>query len=85
MVEVNKTRGTYLLSELDGTIMDGIFPGEQLKRFFLRRGVAADAEVEEDAEAGERDVEPDDGSIAAGAKEDEGVVGDDGKVDKMEE
>ena len=72
MVEVKKTRGTYLLSELDRTIMDSVFPGERLKRFFLRRGVAVG--VDED-EAG--------GGIAE--EDDEEVAGDDGKVDEMEE
>ena len=81
MVEVKKARGTYLLSELDGTIMDGIFPAEQLKWFFPRRGVAAEAE--EDAEEGERDVEPDDGGVAE--EGDEEVAGNDGKVNEIEE
>ena len=82
MVEVKKMQGTYSLSELDGTIMDGIFLGEWLKWFLLRRGVAAEAE--EDAEEGERDVEPDDGSIAE--EDDEEAAGDsDRKVDEMEE
>ena len=65
--------------------MDGVFPREWLKRFFPRRGVAADAEVEEDAEEGERDLKPDDGGVLVGAEEDEGVAGDDRKVDEMEE
>ena len=28
-----------MLEELDGTVLEGVFPGERLKRFFLRRGV----------------------------------------------
>ena len=36
VVGVKKARGTYLLSELDGTIMDGVFLGEQLKCFFSK-------------------------------------------------
>ena len=81
VVEVKKARGTYLLSELDGTIMDGVFPGEQLKRFFLRRGVAVKAE--EDAEEGERDVELDDSGVAEEGVEE--VAGDHRKVNEMEE
>ena len=34
-----ESRGTYLLQELDGTVLEGVFPGERLKRFFPRRGV----------------------------------------------
>ena len=90
LVEVKQMRGMYLLSKLDGTIIDGIFPGEWLKRFFPRRGIAADAEeeadaeAEEDAEEGERDVEPDDGGVVE--EDDEEAAGDrDGKVDEMEE
>ena len=37
--DIKESRGTYLLQELDGTIMDGVYPGERLKRFFSRRGV----------------------------------------------
>ena len=28
-----------MLEELDGTVLEGVFPGERLKRFFLRQGV----------------------------------------------
>lgn len=37
--EVRLDRGTYKLAELDGALLSGVFPGERLKRFFLRRGV----------------------------------------------
>ena len=87
----------YLLSKLDGTIIDGVFPREWLKCFFPRRGVAVDAEVEEgteedevgdgvaeeDVEEGERDIELDDGGIVE--EDDEEVAGDNGKVDEIEE
>ena len=45
--EVKESRGTYLLKELDGTLLDGVYPGERLKRSFPRRGVD---QPEEDAE-----------------------------------
>ena len=83
IVEVKKTRGTYLLSELDGTIMDGVFPGERLKRFFPRRGVAADAEDEADAEAA---AEEDDAGGGVAEEDGEEAADDgDGKEDEMEE
>ena len=37
--DLKESRGTYLLEELAGTVLEGIFPQERLKRFFLRRGV----------------------------------------------
>jgi hypothetical protein len=46
--EVKESRGTYLLKELDGTLLDGVFPGERLKRFFPRRGVEDQPGVEEE-------------------------------------
>ena len=61
VVEVKEVQGTYLLSKLDGTIMDGIFPEEQLKQFFPRKGVLADAEDEAD----------DGGVVAEGVEEDD--------------
>ena len=61
-----------MLSELDGTIMDGVYLGERLKWFFPWKGVVAGAEEDE----------ADDGIIE---EDDEEVAGDDGKVDKMEE
>ena len=61
VVEVKETRGTYLLSELDGTAMDGVFPGERLKRFFPRRGVTAEAEGELAEEDDEEMAETDGG------------------------
>ena len=71
--------------------MDGIFLREQLKRFFPRKDVAAGTEedkagdgvAEEDAEEGERDVEPEDGGVMK--EDDEEVAGDNGKVDETEE
>src|SRR5258705_7145652 len=66
VVEVKETRGTYLLSELDGTAIDGVFPGERLKQFFPRRGVAADAEVEEEVTEEDDNV---DGSVVDGDDE----------------
>ena len=35
-----------MLEELDGMVLEGVFPGERLKRFFPRRGV--DDEEEKD-------------------------------------
>ena len=35
-----------MLEELDGTVLEGVFPGERLKRFFPRQGV--DDEEEKD-------------------------------------
>ena len=37
--EVKESRGTYLLKKLDDMLLDGVYPGERLKRFFPRRGV----------------------------------------------
>ena len=34
--DLKESRGTYLLEELDGTVLEGVFPGERLKRFFPR-------------------------------------------------
>jgi len=46
--EIGET-GTYLLNELDGTELQGIFAGDQIKKFFARYGVEDDkAEVPEE-------------------------------------
>ena len=37
--DLKESRGTYLLEELDGAVLEGVFPGARLKRFFPRRGV----------------------------------------------
>ena len=37
--DLKESRGIYLLQELDGTMLEGVYPGEQLKRFFSRKGV----------------------------------------------
>ena len=55
--DLKESRGTYLLQELDGTVLKGVFPGERLKRFFLRRGV--DDEEEKDINEVEEVVESD--------------------------
>ena len=52
---LKELRGTYLLEELDGTVLEGVFPGERLKRFFPRRGV--DDEEEKDINEAEEVVE----------------------------
>ena len=37
-----------MLEELDGTVLEGMFLGERLKRFFLRRGVDDEEEVDDE-------------------------------------
>ena len=37
--DLKESRGTYLLEELKGMMLEGVFPGERLKQFFLRREV----------------------------------------------
>ena len=49
--------GTYLLSELDGAKLNGVYAGDRLKRFFQREGIELD-EAENAAESGpEEEVE----------------------------
>jgi len=49
--EIVEDRGTYLLDELDGTKLDGIFAGDRIKKFHPRYGVESveDAEDADDA------------------------------------
>ena len=49
--------GTYLLSELDGAKLNGVYAGDRLKQFFSREGIqldevenAADSRPEEEVE-----------------------------------
>ena len=48
--DLKESRGTYLLEELDGTVLEGVFPGERLKRFFPRRGVDNEQRVDNEEE-----------------------------------
>jgi len=53
--EIRQDRGTYLLSELDGTEMKGIYAGDRIKKFNTRYGVEggeseSEGENAEDAE-----------------------------------
>ena len=49
--KIAEDRGTYLLDELDGTQLDGIFAGDCIKKFHSRYNVesAEDAEDAKDA------------------------------------
>ena len=58
--EIAEDRGTYLLDELDGTQLDGIFAGDRIKKFHPRHGV--DAENGEDADAAKDDGDDGDDS-----------------------
>ena len=41
--------GTYLVDELDGTELSGVYAGDRLKKFFLREGIEPeDKEVDEE-------------------------------------
>ena len=41
--------GTYLLDELDGTELNGVYAGDRLKKFFQREGIdPEDEEVDEE-------------------------------------
>ena len=41
--------GTYLLDELDGTELSGVYAGDRLKKFFQREGIEPeDGEVDEE-------------------------------------
>ena len=41
--------GTYLLDELDGTGLSGVYTGDRLKKFILREGIKPeDEEVDEE-------------------------------------
>ena len=41
--------GTYLLDELDGTELSGVYAGDRLKKFFQRQGIEPeDEEVDEE-------------------------------------
>ena len=46
--EVRLDFGTYLLSELDGTKLNGVYAVDRLKKFFQRDGIEQD---ENDAES----------------------------------
>ena len=48
--EICQDRGTYLLSELDGTEMKGIYAGDRIKKFYARYGVEDGGESESEAE-----------------------------------
>ena len=39
ITDIAEDRGTYMLAELDGTALSGIYPGERLKEFLPRRGI----------------------------------------------
>ena len=39
ITDMAEDRGTYMLAELDGTALSGVYLGEQLKEFFPRRGI----------------------------------------------
>ena len=39
ITDMAEDRGTYMLAELDGTALSGVYLGEGLKEFFLRRGI----------------------------------------------
>ena len=39
-----------MLEELDGMVLEGMFPGERLKRFFLRQGVDNERGVDDKEE-----------------------------------
>jgi hypothetical protein len=54
--EVAEDRGTYLLEELDGTQLQGIYAGDRIKKFFERYGVD-EVEEKEEREAEEEDEE----------------------------
>ena len=50
--------GTYLLSELDGTKLNGVYAGDRLKRFFQREGIELDtAEDAADKDAADNGLE----------------------------
>ena len=53
--DLKELRGTSLLEELDGRVLEGVFSGERLKRFFPRQGV--DNEEEKDINEAEEVVE----------------------------
>ena len=39
IADIAEDRGTYMLAELDGTALSGVYPGERLKEFFPLRGI----------------------------------------------
>ena len=39
ITDMAEDQGTYMLAELDGTALSGVYPGERLKEFFPRRGI----------------------------------------------
>ena len=39
ITDMAEDRGTYMLAELDSTVLSGVYSGEQLKEFFLQRGI----------------------------------------------
>jgi len=44
--QITQDRGTYLLEELDGTKLEGIYAGDRVKRFHPRYGVEDEDEAE---------------------------------------
>ena len=46
-----------MLEELDGTVLEGVFPGERLKRFFPRRGVDDEEGVDKEKEVDDNEGE----------------------------
>jgi len=42
--QIAQDRGTYLLEELDGTKLEGIYTGDRVKRFHRRYGVESEDE-----------------------------------------
>ena len=39
ITDMAEDRGTYMLAELDGTLLSGVYLREQLKEFFPQRGI----------------------------------------------
>jgi len=48
--QIAQDRGTYLLEELDGLKLEGIFTGDHVRRFHLRYGVESEHENESEDE-----------------------------------
>ena len=53
--------GTYLLSELDTTKLNGVYAGDRLKRFFQREGIDLDAAEDAAGNGVEEDVVEEEG------------------------